>query len=91
MVELLRDQAVANSHPQRSKTLSPRWLPPAVDNAVLHLLAIAHEAGVELTIDDSTASARTRSSPISGGRFVANDLYKAGGIQLVVRRWLKLV
>ena len=58
-------------------------------NAVLHLLAIAHEAGVELSIDDfDLISART---PLiadlkPGGRFVANDLYKAGGIQLVVRR-----
>ena len=54
-------------------------------NAVLHLLAIAREAGVELTIDDfDSISSRT---PLiadlkPGGRFVANDLYKAGGIQL---------
>jgi len=58
-------------------------------NAVLHLLAIAHEAGVELSIDDfDLISART---PLiadlkPGGRFVANDLYKAGGIPLVVKR-----
>ena len=58
-------------------------------NAVLHLLAIAREAGVELTIDDfDSISART---PLiadlkPGGRFVANDLYKAGGIQLVAKR-----
>ena len=58
-------------------------------NAVLHLLAIAHEAGVELSIDDfDLISART---PLiadlkPGGRFVANDLYKAGGIQLVAKR-----
>ena len=58
-------------------------------NAVLHLLAIAHEADVELSIDDfDRISART---PLiadlkPGGRFVANDLYRAGGIQLVVRR-----
>jgi len=58
-------------------------------NAVLHLLAIAHEAGVELSIDDfDRISART---PLiadlkPGGRFVANDLYKAGGIQLVAQR-----
>lgn len=58
-------------------------------NAVLHLLAIAREAGVELTIDDfDRISART---PLiadlkPGGRFVANDLYKAGGIQLVSKR-----
>jgi dihydroxy-acid dehydratase len=58
-------------------------------NAVLHLLAIAREAGVELTIDDfDRISART---PLiadlkPGGRFVANDLYRAGGIQLVSKR-----
>ncbi len=58
-------------------------------NAVLHLLAIAREAGVELTIDDfDRISSRT---PLiadlkPGGRFVANDLYAAGGIQLVAKR-----
>src|ERR671919_146283 len=58
-------------------------------NAVLHLLAIAREAGVELNIDDfDRISART---PLiadlkPAGRFVANDLYKAGGIQLVAKR-----
>ena len=61
-------------------------------NAVLHLLAIAREAGVELNIDDfDRISART---PLiadlkPGGRFVANDLYKAGGIQLVAQRLLE--
>ena len=60
-------------------------------NAVLHLLAIAREAGVELTIDDfDSISSRT---PLiadlkPGGRFVANDLYQAGGIQLVAKRLL---
>jgi dihydroxy-acid dehydratase len=58
-------------------------------NAVLHLLAIAGEAGVELSIDDfDRISERT---PLiadlkPGGRFVANDLFKAGGIQLVAKR-----
>ncbi len=56
---------------------------------MLHLLAIAREAGVELTIDDfDRISERT---PLiadlkPGGRFVANDLYQAGGIQLVAKR-----
>jgi dihydroxy-acid dehydratase len=60
-------------------------------NAVLHLLAIAREAGVELNIDDfDTISDRT---PLiadlkPGGRFVASDLYHAGGIQLVAKRLL---
>jgi dihydroxy-acid dehydratase len=58
-------------------------------NAVLHLLAIASEAGVQLTIDDfDRISERT---PLiadlkPGGRFVASDLYYAGGIQLVAKR-----
>jgi dihydroxy-acid dehydratase len=58
-------------------------------NAVLHLLAIAREAGVDLNIDDfDRISERT---PLiadlkPGGRFVANDLYQAGGIQLVAKR-----
>ncbi len=61
-------------------------------NAVLHLLAIAREAGVELKIDDfDRISSRT---PLiadlkPGGRFVASDLYKAGGIQLVAKRLLE--
>jgi dihydroxy-acid dehydratase len=60
-------------------------------NAVLHLLAIAREAGVELSIDDfDWISKRT---PLiadlkPGGRFVANDLYNAGGIPLVAKRLL---
>jgi dihydroxy-acid dehydratase len=60
-------------------------------NAVLHLLAIAREAGVPLEIDDfDRLSART---PLladlkPGGRFVATDLHAAGGIQLVAKRLL---
>jgi dihydroxy-acid dehydratase len=60
-------------------------------NAVLHLLAIARESGVDLTIDDFDRIS-TRTPLIAdlkpGGRFVANDLYKAGGIQLVAKRLL---
>ena len=58
-------------------------------NAVLHLLAIAREAGVALSIDDfDRISART---PLladlkPGGRFVATDLFQAGGTRLVARR-----
>ena len=54
-------------------------------NAVLHLLAIAREAGVELEIDDfQTISERT---PLladlkPSGRFVAADMHRAGGIRL---------
>jgi dihydroxy-acid dehydratase len=61
-------------------------------NAVLHLLALAREAGVPLVIDDfDTISSRT---PLladlkPGGRFVAADLDRAGGIQLVAQRLLR--
>jgi len=58
-------------------------------NAVLHLLAIAFEAGVTLSIDDfDRVSERV---PLladlkPGGRFVATDLYQAGGTGLVAKR-----
>jgi dihydroxy-acid dehydratase len=60
-------------------------------NAVLHLLAIAREAGVQLDIDDfQTVSERT---PLladlkPSGRFVAADMHRAGGIRLLARRLL---
>src|SRR6266511_2847326 len=58
-------------------------------NAVLHLLAIAHEAGVRLELEDFHRIA-TR-SPIyadlkPGGRYVATDLYRAGGLALLSKR-----
>jgi dihydroxy-acid dehydratase len=57
-------------------------------NGVLHLLAIAREAEVDLSIDDfQTIAERTPvvASLKPGGRFVATDLYRAGGVALVVR------
>jgi dihydroxy-acid dehydratase len=58
-------------------------------NAVLHLLAIARESGLPLTIDDFDALSRrvpTLADLKPGGRFVATDLHRAGGIRLVARR-----
>ncbi len=58
-------------------------------NGVLHLLAVAREAGIELSIDDfEVISERT---PLladlkPGGRFVATDLYRAGGVPLLLSR-----
>jgi dihydroxy-acid dehydratase len=58
-------------------------------NAVLHLPAIAREVGLVLDIDDfDRVSGKT---PLladlkPGGRFVATDLYKAGGNRLVAKR-----
>ncbi len=61
-------------------------------NAVLHLLAVAREAGVDLRIDDfQTVSERT---PLladlkPSGRFVAADMHRAGGVRLLARRLLQ--
>jgi dihydroxy-acid dehydratase len=58
-------------------------------NGVLHLLAVAREAGLELDIDDfERISKRT---PLladlkPGGRFLATDLYAAGGVPLILNR-----
>jgi dihydroxy-acid dehydratase len=60
-------------------------------NGVLHLLALAREAGVELDIDDfDRIAARTPTTCDlkPGGRFVAKDLYEAGGIAVVAKRLL---
>jgi dihydroxy-acid dehydratase len=60
-------------------------------NAVLHLLAIAHAAGVDLSLDDFE---RLRLKvPVfadlkPSGRYVATDLHRAGGIPLVMRMLL---
>src|SRR5437867_12024903 len=60
-------------------------------NGVLHLLAIAHEYGIPLDIDDfGTVADRT---PIvadlqPGGRYTATHLYEAGGVALVTRELL---
>jgi dihydroxy-acid dehydratase len=61
-------------------------------NAVLHLLAVAREASVPLTIDDfDRISSHT---PLladlkPGGRFLAFDMYKAGGTAVVAKRLLE--
>jgi dihydroxy-acid dehydratase len=62
-------------------------------NGVLHLLAIAREAGVALDIDDFDRIAQ--STPIlcdlkPGGRYVAADLHQAGGIPVLARRLQEL-
>ncbi len=58
-------------------------------NAVLHLLAVANEAGVELSIDDFDRIAWA--TPLLAdlkpfGRYVAPDLWRAGGVPLVAAR-----
>jgi dihydroxy-acid dehydratase len=61
-------------------------------NGVLHLLALAHEMDIPLSIDDfDTIAARTPivADMTPGGRYTAADLYDAGGVSLVMRELLK--
>ena len=60
-------------------------------NGVLHLLAVAREAGVDLDMDDFDRI--SEATPLlcdlkPGGKYVATDLYAAGGVPLVARRLL---
>jgi dihydroxy-acid dehydratase len=58
-------------------------------NGLLHLLAIAREAGVPLTLDD--LAERCHATPVlasltPGGRHVATELHEAGGVPVLVRQ-----
>jgi dihydroxy-acid dehydratase len=60
-------------------------------NGVLHMLAVAREMGIDLDIDDFERI--SRNTPLladlkPGGRFVATDLYRAGGVPLILKRLL---
>ncbi len=62
-------------------------------NAVLHLLAIAHEAGATLTLDDLdrvSARAPVLTDLKPGGRFTAPDMEAAGGMRLLAARLFEL-
>ncbi len=61
-------------------------------NGVLHLIALGHELGIELTMDDFERISRR--TPLfadlkPGGRFVATDLYAAGGVPVILKRLAK--
>jgi dihydroxy-acid dehydratase len=61
-------------------------------NSVLHLLAIAHEAGVDLEIDDFDRLSRVTpylSDLRPGGRFVMSDVDRAGGVPVIMNELLK--
>ncbi len=58
-------------------------------NGVLHLIALAHEVGIEITIDDFERI--SKATPLyadlkPGGRFIATDLYAAGGVPVIIKR-----
>jgi dihydroxy-acid dehydratase len=60
-------------------------------NGVLHLLAIAHELGIPLELEDFDRIAERTpivASLMPGGRFTALDIHEAGGVGLVARELL---
>ena len=71
--------------------LTVAWALGGSTNAVLHILALAHEAGVELTLADiEQVTARV---PLLGnfkpfGQYVMNDLHKIGGLPMVMKTLL---
>ena len=61
-------------------------------NAVLHLLAVAHEAEIDFDIDDIqriSAATPLLADLKPGGRYMATDLHRAGGVGLLLRRLLE--
>ncbi len=72
--------------------LTVAWALGGSTNAVLHLLALAHEAGVDLSLDDIARI--TDKVPLLGdfkpfGRFVMNDLHEIGGMPMVMKTLLE--
>ena len=60
-------------------------------NAVLHILAIAHEANVDIDIDDFDRLSRTTpyiTDLRPGGQYVMSDVDRAGGVQVVMKELL---
>ncbi|MBK5221093.1 MAG: dihydroxy-acid dehydratase [Thermoleophilia bacterium] len=58
-------------------------------NGVLHMIALAHEVGIDLDLDDFERI--SRATPLyadlkPGGRFIATDLYAAGGVPVIIKR-----
>jgi len=91
-VRLVRENRTAREFVTRASLMNAARAASASGgstNAVLHLIAIAREAGVEFTIEDCDAACRD--TPVitdlkPGGRYLASDLFKSGGTRLVGRR-----
>jgi dihydroxy-acid dehydratase len=84
--DIITDQSIANAIAAVATT-------GGSTNAVLHLTAIAHEAGLSVSLEDfDRISDRT---PLladlkPSGRFVATDLHAAGGSRLVAQRLVEV-
>jgi dihydroxy-acid dehydratase len=61
-------------------------------NAVLHLMALAADAGVDLDLEDFDRISRKTPLLVDlkpGGKYVAADVWKAGGIQFITKRLIE--
>lgn len=95
LIELIRRRINARDILTRNALLNAIVVTQAVGgstNAVLHLTAIAHAAGVRLTLDDFER-VRQKTPHIAdmkpSGKYVAIDLHRVGGIPLVMKMLLK--
>ncbi len=92
VMDLVRDNVCARNIMTRQafeNAISAVLMTGGSTNSVLHLLAVAQEAGVDLVIDDFDRI--SRQTPLladlkPGGRFVANDMYRAGGNVVIANR-----
>ena len=92
VMDLVRDNMCARNIMTRQafeNAISAVLMTGGSTNSVLHLLAVAQEAGVDLVIDDFDRI--SRQTPLladlkPGGRFVANDMYRAGGNVVIANR-----
>jgi dihydroxy-acid dehydratase len=94
VIELLNSGLTARDIMTRKafeNALTVAWALGGSTNAVLHLLALAHEACVDLTLDDiEKVTARV---PLLGnfkpfGQYVMNDLHRIGGLPMVMKTLL---
>lgn len=91
LVELLKQGTTARQIMTRKafeNALTVAWALGGSTNAVLHILALAREAAVELTLKDIAAI--TSKVPLLGnfkpfGRYLMNDLYRIGGVSMVMK------
>jgi len=92
LMEAVRDNRLPRdmiNHASLRNAVTAMTATAASTNAILHLLAIAREAGVEFDIDVFDEISRT--TPVigdlkPGGQYMAFDLYEAGGSALVGKR-----
>src|SRR5262245_35414191 len=91
---LARDQrpSAVITRPALENAIAAIMMSGGSTNGVLHLLAVAREAGVEVSIDDFDAIAER--TPLlcdlkPSGRYVATDMHAAGGCAVVASRLLE--